>query len=140
MWKADPATGEGSILVPGEEGAVAVGVEYEVAHDRLWTAGGATGVVTAYDAATGEQLARYPFEAGFINDIVATDTAIYATDSMMPQLLVIPFGEGGALPAEDATSVLAYSGDYEHQEGFNINGIVAAPEVSAVDASRLAST
>jgi sugar lactone lactonase YvrE len=128
IWKADPATGEGAILAPGAGGMVAVGVEYEAAHDRLWTAGGATGAVSAYDAATGELLATFPFEAGFVNDLAATDTAIFATDSMMPQLLVIPLAEDGALPAADATSVLPYSGDYEHQEGFNVNGIVAAPE------------
>jgi hypothetical protein len=128
VWKADPATGEGAVLVPGTEGSVAVGVEHEAAHGRLWTAGGATGSVSAYDAATGELLMTYPFEAGFVNDVVATDTAVFATDSMMPQLLVIPLGDDGALPAADGTSVLTYSGDYEHLEGFNVNGIVAAPE------------
>jgi outer membrane protein assembly factor BamB len=125
IWKGDPATGEGSVLVPGADGTVAVGLD--LADGRLWVAGGDTGTVTAYDAATGELLASYPFEAGFINDVVATETAVYATDSFGPQLLVVQLGEGGALP-EPSSTTLPLSGDYEHQDGFNLNGIVSSPD------------
>jgi hypothetical protein len=45
----------------------------------------------------------------------------------MPQILVVPLGEGGALPAADAAEVLSLGGDIEYGEGFNVNGIEAVP-------------
>jgi streptogramin lyase len=126
IWKGDPTTGEGDILVPGTEGAVAVGLDHEVMAGRLWVAGGNTGQVRAYDAETGEILATYEFDAGFVNDLVATEHAVFATDSGNPHLLVVPL-EDGQLPDPDAARVVEYRGQYEHQEGFNANGIVAAP-------------
>lgn len=127
IWRGDPTTGEGAVFVPGAEGTVAVGLEYEAAAGRLWVAGGPTGQVRAYDAATGELLATYEFEAGFINDLAATEHGVFATDSGNPNLLEIPFGDDGGLPEPGATRVIEYRGQYEHQEGFNANGIVAAP-------------
>ena len=41
----DSSTGVGTILVPGTEGSVAVGVEAEPAAGRVWVAGGPTGEV-----------------------------------------------------------------------------------------------
>jgi len=127
IWRGDPASAEGSVLVDGAEGVVAVGVEYEPGARRLWVAGGDTGQVRAYDSESGELLATYPFEAGFVNDLVATPEAVYATDSFMPQVLVMPLGEDAALPDADETQVLPLSGDLEYGEGFNVNGIVATP-------------
>ena len=127
IWRGDPATGEGSVLVPGSEGAVSVGLEADEANGRLWVAGGDTGEVRAYAADTGELLETYKFEAGFLNDLVVTPEAVYVTDSFMPQILVVPLGEGGALPAADETEVLSLGGDIEYGEGFNVNGIEAVP-------------
>lgn len=127
IWRGDPAAGEGEILVTGTEGAVVAGLESEAAAGRLWAAGANSGEVRAYDSETGELLATYPFEAGFLNDLVATPEAIYVTDSFMPQILVIPLGEDGALPETGQTQVLPISGDLEYGDGFNVNGIVATP-------------
>ena len=127
IWRADPGSGEGEILVPGTEGAVVAGLESETAAGRLWAAGANSGEVRAYDSGTGELLASYPFEAGFLNDLAATPEAIYVTDSFVPQILVIPLGEDGALPEAEQTQVLPISGDLEYGEGFNVNGIVATP-------------
>ena len=102
----------------------AVGLEYEAGADRLWVAGGPSGEVRVYEASTGDLLETYTFEAGFINDLVATRDAIYATDSLIPQLLVIPLGAGGSLPDPDDTSTLDITGDFVYVDGFNANGIV----------------
>lgn len=126
IWQADPTTGEGEILAAGGEGQIAAGIEHD-AYGRLWTAGGPTGMVRSYDSTTGELLATYPFEGGFLNDVAATPEAIYITDSFVPQILVIPLGEAGELPEPEAATALPLSGDLEYVDGFNLNGIVAAP-------------
>jgi hypothetical protein len=127
IWSADPLTGEGSIFVSGSEGAVAVGLEADEANGRLWVAGGNTGEVRVYAADGAELLETYRFEAGFLNDLVATPEAVYITDSFMPQILVVPLGEDGSLPAPEQARALPISGDLEYGEGFNANGIVAVP-------------
>lgn len=128
IWVADSNTGEGSILVPDVKGKVAVGVEAEVVNGRLWVAGGPTGEVRAYDIESGELLRVYPFEAGFINDLVATPDAIYATDSFMPQILVIPLRPDGGLRGPGRATSIPLSGDLVYDEdGFDANGIVATP-------------
>jgi outer membrane protein assembly factor BamB len=122
---ADPSTGTTEVLFEGAEGLVVAGIEYD--DGRLWAAGANGGEVRAYDAETGELLATYPFEAGFLNDVVATDDAVYVSDSFVPQVAVIPLGEDGALADPADAYVLPISGDLEYGEGFNANGIVAAP-------------
>lgn len=125
IWRGDVRTGTGSLLVAAAPGQVAAGTEFEDGAGRLWVAGGATGEVRVYDARTGELLATYGFEAGFLNDLVVTRDAVYVTDSLMPQLAVIPLGPGGALPSPADTTTLPLSG-IPYQAGFNVNGIVAA--------------
>lgn len=125
IWAGDVRTGEGDILVPGEEGAISVGMDHEDGANRLWVAGGATGQVRVFDSVSGEALGVWQFEAGFINDIVITDAGAFATDSQQPQVLHVPLGDDGTLPAEDGGRSIAISGDLEYVEGFNANGIVA---------------
>lgn len=125
IWAGDVNTGSGSLLVPGVPGRVAVGTEFEEQANRLWVAGGATGEVRVYDATTGELLETYKFEAGFLNDVAVTRDGVYATDSLVQQLAVIPLGPGGALPSPDEATTLPLSGDLVYQAGFNANGIVA---------------
>jgi sugar lactone lactonase YvrE len=127
VWQADVRTGEGSVLVDGP-GAPAVGVTYEADAGRLWVAGGPSGQVRVYDAASGAHLRTYTFApAGFLNDLVVTDDAVYVTDSMIQQLDVVPLGPGGALPDEADVTTLPLSGDIAFVAGqFNANGIVAA--------------
>jgi hypothetical protein len=124
IWQGDVRTGRGDTLVD-PVGAPAVGIDYERGANRIWVAGGDTGQVRVYDAATGDPLATYQFgPTGFINDIVVTRDAVYATDSNIQQLLVVPLGPGGALPASGF--VLPLSGEIDYAAGqFNANGIVA---------------
>jgi outer membrane protein assembly factor BamB len=123
---ADPAAGTTAVLVEGVEGNVVAGIEWDEA-GRLWAAGANSGEVRAYDAETGELLEAYPFEAGFLNDAVATPEAVFISDSFVPQIAVVPLGEDGALPAPEEAFVLPITGDLQYGEGFNANGIAATP-------------
>ncbi len=126
IWRGNLRTGAGSVLVPGAAGHVAVGMDYQAGAKRLWVAGGPTGAVCVYDARSGAPLATYQFAAGFLNDLVVTPDAVYATDSFVQQLAVIPLGPGGALPAPGAAFVRPLSGDIAYVAGqLNANGIVA---------------
>ncbi|MFC5382712.1 hypothetical protein [Aquipuribacter nitratireducens] len=125
VWSGDARTGEGSLLVQGEPGRVAVGVEYDERTDRLWVAGGATGEVRVYDAGTGALLAVYaPGGTGFLNDVAVTRDAVYVTDSAVQQLVVVPTPDGDL---GGQASVLPLSGDLQYVAGFNANGVVADP-------------
>ena len=124
IWLGSLRTGEGDILVDGATGP-AVGIDYEPANGRLWVAGGTSGEVRVYDAWTGEHLATYDFTAGFLNDVIVTEDAAYVTDSQIQQLIVIPLGADGSLPAADDTEAMPLTGDLVYEAGFNVNGIAA---------------
>jgi hypothetical protein len=125
IWKGDPATGAGDVLVPGAEGMISVGMDIESDAGRLWVAGGPTGQVRVYDSESGELLQTYPFEAGFLNDVAVGTDAVYITDSFMPQILVVPLAEDGGVAAPDEAVAVPIGGELEYGEGFNLNGVVA---------------
>lgn len=126
VWRGDVRTGEGEVLVPGREGGTAAGLDYDRRSDRIWVAGGPLGTLTAYDASTGALLETYTFGAGFLNDVVVTRRAVYATDSFTPRLAVVPLGRGGSLPDPAAARSLELTGEIAYVPGeFNANGIVA---------------
>ena len=134
VWSGDLRTGEGGLLVEGTTGDVAVGLEYDPATGLLWVAGGATGEVRVYDAATGDLVATWTVEgAGFLNDVTLTADAAYVTDSTAQTLVVIPTatGDQGAEP-----ELLTLTGDFQVGPGFNLNGIEdAAGTLLAVQSS-----
>ena len=125
IWKARPRSGSGRILAPGEAGRVGVGIEYDRWRDVLWVAGGPTGQVRAHDRRSGEVVASYDFGEGrFINDLVATRRAVYATDSFHAELAVVRLSRHG-LPGPHATRTLPVTGDFALvPDAFNLNGIV----------------
>jgi hypothetical protein len=126
VWRGDVRTGQGAVLVQPWGGAAA-GVEYEAGANRLWVAGATTGTVRVYDATTGALLQSYTFSpAGFLNDLVVTDRAVYVTDSNNPWLDVIPLGADGALPSPAGVTMLPLTGITFEPGQFNANGIVAA--------------
>jgi outer membrane protein assembly factor BamB len=125
VYRGDLRTGSGAILVPGEAGKSATGIELDD-HNRLFVAGAATGKAYVYDADTGQLLRTYTFATAptFINDAVVTHDAVFFTDSMKAVLYRIPIGPGGALGDFET---IPLSGDFVLQPGFNLNGIDATP-------------
>ncbi len=130
IYRGNLRTGTGGVLVEGEEGAVAVGIEVD-RRNRLWVAGGPTGAGRVYDARTGELLRSYAFVApgaGFVNDVVVTRRAAYFTDSVNQVLHVVPVGRRGGM---GAAWTLPISGElvFDPSPGvFNANGIEASPD------------
>ena len=120
-------TGSVVPFAAGADGRVTVGLDYEDGTHRLWAAGGPTGEVRAYDARTGDVLETYAVTAGFLNDVAVTEDAVYVTDSMIPQqLIVIPLPDDGSLPDPADAFTLPLTGDLVFIDGFNANGIVAS--------------
>jgi streptogramin lyase len=123
--KGDLRTGALETLVPAAAGP-AVGIAVD-AKKRVWVAGGQSGEIRVYDGTTGEALGLYTAGAGFINDLVVTKDAVYATDSFAPVLAVVPLGPGGSLPASGAAELLPLVG-FPALGGFNANGIEAGQD------------
>lgn len=120
IYRGNVRTGKGEVLVPGADGLLAVGTEYDPRTKRLWVAGGPTGQVRAYHAWTGELLGSWAVPgAGFLNDLTVTRTGVYVTDSFVPQLVKIPTRRGLGADAK----VIPLSGDIVYADGFNANGI-----------------
>ena len=117
ILRVDPVTGKRKLLARGKDGRKAVGVEYDRRRDVLWVAGGETGVIRAQDADTGRVLRTYrmpPASARFVNDLVVTRRALFATDSEQAELAVIKFRKKShkRVPPKSAL-----------QDGFDLNGI-----------------
>lgn len=125
IYAADLRTGEGSILVPGAPGRVAVGLSFDRRSNYIFVAGGATGNAYVYDADTGATVRIYSLSSAptFVNDVIVTRDAAYFTDSQRAVLYRLPLGPGGSLP--DSFETLPLSGDWQQVAGFNANGIEA---------------
>jgi streptogramin lyase len=123
--KGDLRTGALVTLVPSASGP-AVGIAVD-ARNRVWVAGGPSGEIRVYDGTTGEALGLYTAGAGFINDLVVTRDAVYATNSFAPVLAVVPLGPGGSLPASGAAEQLPLVG-FPALGDFNANGIEAGQD------------
>jgi sugar lactone lactonase YvrE len=123
IFRGNLRTGAGAVLVPGQSGRAATGIELD-RFNRLFVAGAGTGKGYVYNARTGALIRTYEFATGdtFINDVVVTRTAAYFTDSRKAALYVVPIGPAGAL---GAFRTLPLSGDFSLGSGFNINGIDA---------------
>jgi hypothetical protein len=127
VWKGSALTGTGKILVPGVAGQMAAGVHLDW-RGRIWVAGATNGTIRVYSGKTGALLKEYAFQTalnGFINDLVITKRAVYATDSLNQQLLVIPIGKHGKLLDASKATFKSLTGDLVYEAGFNANGIVA---------------
>lgn len=121
---------ETEVLVPGRNGRVAVGMQFDPQFNRLWVAGGPTGAVTVYDADTGEQLGRWLTPGSvFLNDVTVTPDAVYVTDSGVRRIVVVPLGAHGQLPDRDGATTLPLTGAFEQiPDENNANGIRALSE------------
>jgi len=128
VYRGDLRTGTGAVLVPGESGRAAIGVEFD--RGLLFVAGGPTGKAFVYDAESGALVREVQLATGtggtFVNDVVVTTTAAYFTDSLRAVLYRLPLGSDGAPSA--AAQTVPLTGDYQQVAGFNLNGIDATPD------------
>ena len=95
VYRGDLRSGKGATLVQGATGRAAIGIEHD--RGRLFVAGGSTGKAFVYNARTGADIASYDLAPGFINDVVATRTGAYFTNSSRAELYRVPIGRGRAL-------------------------------------------
>lgn len=125
IYRGSLRTGAGAVLIPGEAGKAATGIELDN-RNRLWVAGAGTGKAYVYDARTAAAIRTYSFASAdtFINDVVVTRDAAIFTDSRKAVLYRVPIGSGGALGAFQSIPI---TGDFTLAGGFNLNGIDATP-------------
>jgi sugar lactone lactonase YvrE len=124
VFRGNLRTGTGDVLVRAAAGRAAIGVELDN-RSRLFVAGGDTGKAFVYNGKSGALIREYTLTTAptFINDVVVTKDGAYFTDSQKAALFRVPIGSGGRLGTTVQTVQL--SGDYQHQSGFNVNGIDA---------------
>lgn len=124
IYRGNLRTGVGAILVPPMEGRAAIGLSLR--RGVLFVAGGPTGQGYAYDASTGAELGVFDLttDEAFVNDVVATGSAAYFTDSVNQRLYKVPINRSGGFGAPET---LPLTGDIQYTEGFNANGIDATP-------------
>ena len=132
IYGGDLRTGEGSPVVPPQQGRIAVGLDVDERSNYIFAAGGgpALGPIPGsgyvYDADTGASLAEYSFGGGFINDVIVTRDAAYFTDSFQPVLFKVPLGPRGELIDTSEFQVIPLDDGFDFVPGnFNANGIVA---------------
>ena len=126
IYRGDLATGEVTVFLEGaDQGLTSVnGLKVDEA-GRLWVSGAATGLAAVYDTADGAPIgqAANGLAPGttFVNDVtVSSDGTGYFSDSMTPQLWIIPAGDGEL----GAPEIVSFEGTvYEYGEGFNANGL-----------------
>jgi outer membrane protein assembly factor BamB len=97
IYRGDLRTGQGQQLVQAKAGQMAVGLQVDRRTHCLYVAGGMFGDVRVYNASTGRLVISYTLgsEGGFINDLVVTKAAVYATDSFLPFLYSVPLSSSG---------------------------------------------
>lgn len=131
VFRADPATGQGAVIVQGRPGRSAIGLKVD-GRGRIFVAGGATGKAFVYDATTGADLAEYTLTETtptFINDVVLTADLAWFTDSRNQVLYRVPIPADGSLAGQEAVFTLPLTGDLGLQfdpAANNLNGIASS--------------
>ncbi len=131
IWKGDLRTGEGEVLVPGAEGGIAVGMDFDERSGYLFVAGGTSGVANVYDGDTGDLVSQLVLGSGFINDVIVTRTAAYFTNSFAPEIYRVGLERNGRL-ADEPVETIPLGGDFPNVLGFNANGIEATQDASTL--------
>lgn len=130
VYHGDLRSGEGSVLVPAQEGRLALGLKLDERTNLLYVAGGSTGMAYVYDAGNGANVAAIKLAdpPTFINDVVVTREAAFFTDSFRPFYYQIPLAPNGDLGDSPMAVEIALTGDFDFiPGGFNANGIDATP-------------
>ncbi len=130
VYVGDVRTGEVTLFADRDDPQAAVGMFYDDRSGLLWVAGGGpaagtgTGTITAYDADGEIAYEEVVVGAGFLNDVVVTRDAVYATDSFGAALTVVALDRNGQPVGEPTSLVLQ---DYVAPDGFGLNGIRELP-------------
>jgi hypothetical protein len=136
VYGGDLRTGQDGLVVPPQEGRIAVGLSVDLRSNYLFVAGGPSGAAYVYDAETGKRLAMYQFVENppplstFVNDVIVTRDAAYFTDSFRPSMYRVPLGPRGQLPDPVLFEEIPLGGEFVQVPGvfvFNSNGIEALP-------------
>jgi hypothetical protein len=128
VYGVDLRTGEYQMVVPDQEGRIAVGLKYDSRSNYLFVAGGPAGAGYVYDVESGNTVDLFQFtsEASFVNDVVVTQDAAYFTDSFRPFFYRVPLTANGQLPNPSEVEQIPLGGDFVFVPGaFNSNGIDA---------------
>jgi sugar lactone lactonase YvrE len=117
----DLRTGEVATLV-ASDGVPATGMKHDARSNLLFVARAGSGMGTVFDAAAGDVVASYQFQAAptVINDVVITREAAYFTDTQAPFLYRVALGPAGE-PAPEAVHIPLPG-------TFRTNGIAATPD------------
>lgn len=130
VYRADLRTGQLDMVVPPQEGRIAVGLSFDSRSNFLFVAGGPAGAGFVYNVQDGSPVSSFQFttEPSFVNDVVVTQDAAYFTDSFRPYFYRVPLSSNGQLPDPSTFDVIPLSGDFVFVPGaFNSNGIDATP-------------
>jgi hypothetical protein len=131
IYQGDLSTGAGQILVPPQDGRIAVGLAYDERTNWIYVAGGPAGAGYIYNAKTGAGVAAFQFTSGpsFVNDVVVTPRGAYFTDSFRPVLYQVLLRSDGTLVAGGSFREIPLGGDFNFiPDAFNTNGIEATPD------------
>jgi sugar lactone lactonase YvrE len=132
LYRVNLVTGKGTVFSQGP-GTGSLGMKLDLL-GRLFVAGGPGGDARVVNAVTGTVLASYRFAVAptFVNDVILTPDAAWFTDSLRPQLYKVPLGQFDRLPGQSAVVTVPLTGAYQHQTGFNANGIARTPDGTAL--------
>jgi len=136
IYKGDLRTGQGEVLVPSQNDRIAVGLAVDERSNAVFVAGGGPALVPTipgsayvYDGDTGAELAIYPLNGVFINDVIVSREAAYFTDSFKPVFYRIPLGPQGELPEPTEVQEIPLGPGFAFNPStFNANGIEATPD------------
>jgi len=130
IFRGDLSTGEGSLWIDVSD-RVAVGMEADVARNRLWVAGGPSGRAFVYDLTTGADVASVALDApgALVNDVAVTQRAAYFTSTFAPRIYKVPIGKDGTI---GTPSTITVTGPASAVGGFGLNGIKASPDGSVL--------